>query len=100
MKKILLQLMTLVIAMAFTSCNKSELEPMQNSACTIKASIDNFGTKTTMEGNDVYWAEGDEIALFAEGSEEPILFTLSGGAGTTDGTFSTNANINIDEPIS
>ena len=85
--------MTLVIAMAFTSCNKSELEPMQNSACTIKASIDNFGTKTTMEGNDVYWAEGDEIALFAEGEEDPILFTLSGGAGTTDGTFTTTVNI-------
>ena len=85
--------MTLVIAMAYTSCNKSELEPMQNSACTIKASINNFGTKTIMEGNDVYWAEGDQIALFADGSADPILFTLSGGAGTTDGTFSTTEDI-------
>ncbi|MBR4088524.1 MAG: hypothetical protein IKK19_04385, partial [Bacteroidales bacterium] len=78
------------LALAFLSCNKSELEPTQESTYTIKASIENFGTKTTMDGNTVNWEEGDQIALFTNvDNENPVLFTLANGAGTPNGTFTT-----------
>lgn len=93
MRKILFSAVAL-LSLAFLSCNKSELEPTQESTYTIKASIENFGTKTTMDGNTVIWEEGDQIALFTNDvNEDPILFTLVYGAGTPNGDFSTNVNI-------
>ncbi len=93
MKKILFSTIA-ILALAVMGCNKSELVPEHENAFTIKASIENFGTKTTMDCNTVNWEEGDQIALFTNvDNDEPILFTLAYGAGTPDGDFSTNENI-------
>lgn len=93
MKKILFSTIA-ILALAVMGCNKSELVPQQDNVFTIKASIENFGTKTTMNGNTVIWEEGDKIAFFTNvDNDEPILFTLADGAGTPDGDFSTNVNI-------
>ncbi|MBQ1929101.1 MAG: hypothetical protein II344_00520 [Bacteroidales bacterium] len=93
MKKILLSAIAL-FALVFAGCNKSELDPVKESTYThiIKASINDFGTKTTMYGNTVNWEEGDQIALFAEGTPTPVLYTLTEGAGTAEGVFGTNEN--------
>lgn len=93
MRKILLSAIAL-LALAFASCSKSELDPVKENkyTYTIKASINSFGTKTTMMGNTVNWEEGDQIALFAnDGSKS--LFTLSEGAGSSEGVFGTSDNI-------
>lgn len=93
MRKILFSAVAL-LALAFLSCNKSELIPEQENVYTINASIENFGTKTTMDGNTVIWEEGDQIALFTNvDNEVPVLFTLSNGAGTPNGTFTTTEEI-------
>lgn len=93
MKKILLSAIAL-FALVFAGCNKSELDPVKENTYThiIKASINDFGTKTTMYGNTVNWEEGDQIALFAEGTTTPVLYTLTEGAGTAEGVFGTNEN--------
>ena len=91
MKKYLIIAIT-IFALAFIGCNKNDLQP-QKVNNTIKASIENFGTKTTMNGNTVIWEEGDQIALFAQGSEAPILYTLESGKGTPNGTFKTTENV-------
>lgn len=93
MRKILLSAIAL-LALTFASCSKSELDPVKENkyTYTIKASINSFGTKTTMMGNTVNWEEGDQIALFAnDGSKN--LFTLSEGAGSSEGVFGTSENI-------
>jgi len=86
MKKILYSTIA-ILALAVMGCNKSELVPEQENAFTIKASIENFGTKTTMNGNTVIWEEGDQIAVLMDGATTPIEFTLITGAGTPNGTF-------------
>ncbi|MBQ9462116.1 MAG: hypothetical protein IJU68_00475 [Bacteroidales bacterium] len=34
-------------------------------------------TKSTIEGTSIVWAEGDEVAVFADGTGEPLKFTVS-----------------------
>lgn len=93
MRKILFSAVAL-LALAFLSCNKSELEPTQETVYTIKATIDNYGTKSAMNGNTVTWEEGDQIALFTNvDNDAPVLFTLSNGAGTPNGEFTTTVDI-------
>lgn len=90
MKKILFSTIA-ILALAVMGCNKSELVPEHENAFTIKASIENFGTKTTMNGNTVIWEEGDEIAVLVE-NEAPVHYTLKTGAGTSNGTFQITGN--------
>lgn len=94
MKKILFPVLALV-ALLFAGCSKNEIAPVQENTFshTIKASISGFGTKTAMYGNAVNWEEGDEIALFANDGTK-VKYTLSEGAGTTEGTFATNGEVN------
>ena len=88
MKKIY-SLFILLCTLCVVSCNKNEFQP--ESGFYVKASIDNFGTKTSMDGNNVYWEEGDKIALIGE-DNNTYEFTLVSGAGTADGTFSPAEN--------
>lgn len=92
MKKILFSTIA-ILALTVMGCNKSELVPQQNNAYTINASIESFGTKTTMDGNTVNWEDNDQIALFTNDSEDPIHFTLKTGSDTPEGTFETTSDI-------
>ncbi len=69
MRKILFSAVAL-LALAFLSCNKSELEPTQETVYTIKATIDNYGTKSAMNGNTVTWVLNEEVALFKSNGDK------------------------------
>ena len=45
-------------------------------------------TKTALDGLSVLWSEGDEINVIAATSGNQYTFTLSGGAGTSNASFS------------
>ena len=90
MKKILLSAIAL-FALVFAGCNKSELDPVKENTYThtIKASINDFGTKTTMYGNTVNWEKGDQIALFASDGTKILYELVEETAGTCEGDFGT-----------
>lgn len=93
-----------LIMLAAVSCEKNEVLPDNNSegkVVTLKASINNGGTKTSLggeKGSDdkypVLWSEGDAIAVIQQedGIDGSVYtFTLSeGGAGKASATFECN----------
>ena len=97
-----------LVMLAAVSCEKNEVLPDNNSegkVVTLKASINNGGTKTSLggeKGSDdkypVLWSEGDAIAVIQEYIDSEnygsvYIFTLSTGANTTLATFTCdNAN--------
>ena len=81
---------TLAIAMAalivFAGCNKDK----ETEGTTLKASIEQHkgdGSKTSLNPTDgaIYWSAGDKI--FVYNGTSSATFTLSAGAGSTNGTF-------------
>ena len=83
MRKILFSAVA-ILALAILSCNKSELEPAQESLYTIKATIDNYGTKSAMNGNTVTWVLNEEVALFKnDGSKVKATVTEVNGIEAT-----------------
>ena len=97
-----------LVMLTAASCEKNEVLPDNNSegkVVTLKASINNGGTKTSLggeKGSDdkypVLWSEGDAIAVIQEDIDSEnygsvYTFTLSEGANTTSATFTCdNAN--------
>ncbi|MBQ8645140.1 MAG: hypothetical protein IJ476_02070, partial [Bacteroidales bacterium] len=95
-----------LVMLAAASCEKNEFLPDNNSEgkiVTLKASINNGGTKTSLggeKGSDgkypVLWSEGDAIAVIQEDIDSEnygsiYTFTLSeGGAGKASATFECN----------
>ena len=95
-----------LVMLAAASCEKNEVLPDNNSEgkiVTLKASINNGGTKTSLggeKGSDdkypVLWSEGDAIAVIQEDIDSEnygsvYTFTLSeGGAGKASATFECN----------
>ena len=93
-----------LVMLAAASCEKNEVLPDNNSegkVVTLKASINNGGTKTSLggeKGSDdkypVLWSEGDAIAVIQQedGIDGSVYtFTLSeGGAGKASATFECN----------
>lgn len=94
MKKLLCSLFVALIA--FVSCNKieknKEERPISSEPFSIQAYADDIDTKATIDDNLIIkWAENDLIcvAMYEEGEYTPWEreFKLTGGAGTTNGTF-------------
>ena len=94
MKKVLF---IVAVATLFFSCNK-EIEPTapttpSTDRFTFKASIEQFSdpTKATINAdNQLVWAEGDKIGVYVNDdtwTDKNQPFTLSSGAGTTQGEF-------------
>ena len=94
MKKVLF---IVAVATLFFSCNK-EIEPTapttpSTDRFTFKASIEQFSdpTKATINAdNQLVWATGDKIGVYvndASWTDKNQPFTLSDGAGSTNGTF-------------
>ena len=52
------------------------------------AVLDNDDSRTTLNGLEVLWADGDNIKVFTKDKPSGVVFTLSAGAGTVNGTFS------------
>lgn len=94
MKKVLF---IVAVATLFFSCNK-EIEPAapttpSTDRFTFKASIEQFSdpTKATINAdNQLVWATGDKIGVYVNDdtwTDKNQPFTLSSGAGTTQGEF-------------
>lgn len=90
MKKNIITLAAIAAAFSMVSCNKEIATPEGNPAIGAKtvifASTEDGMTRTALEGNDtngynVVWTEGDSFKIGAE------TFILTGGEGTTRGTF-------------
>jgi len=81
MRKLSLAMMCLAIAglMTMVSCRKPNI--FNGKKLTFKATIDNNGAKTTLDGLDVKWSTDDAISI--NGGK----FTLKGTGGTTSGEF-------------
>ena len=106
MRKFMNIFVAALIMLAAASCEKNEVFPDNNSegkVVTLKASINNGGTKTSLggeKGSDdkypVLWSEGDAIAVIQEDIDSEnygsvYIFTLSeGGAGKASATFECN----------
>ena len=87
MKKTLILFATAIVACV--ACNKEIEAPVSKDLVT---SISAFApdSKTTVDGLQVEWTTGDQVALFQR-SGDPVLFTLEGEGPVTNGTFSSTA---------
>lgn len=89
-------------AMVLTACNKDDIiesgnghNPSELKPMTFTASMEGQedASRATIDGLDIKWADGDKISIF-DGSTENDgnqPFTLTGGVGTTSGTFKGSA---------
>lgn len=100
MKKYISILATLAFAAGFVGCS-SENDILEEThapeVLTIKASTNDAATRTALNGVNVVWSEGDKI-FFQDEKNLVYNFTLSKGAGTTEGEFTLNAYNNIPGP--
>ena len=94
---------TLAIAMAalvlFAGCKK-ENETNGTIGTTLKASIvqpNGDGSKTSLNPSDgaIYWSQGDKF--IASNGSGTAVFTLASAAGTTEGTFNSNGEFEVEE---
>ena len=90
--KIIKNFITAVIltAFGFIGCQGEKLEGL-NSLDNYYASVETFGTdtKTSLgEENSVVWSTGDQIAIFAEGSNGQAYEVLDSYVGKSSGEFS------------
>ena len=93
MKKTLFAFMALATAFGATSCQSDEELPQApqeptNGAMVINAVTEGIGagTRATMAYKyDVLWSQSDQI--YVKNSTNNATFTLTEGAGTTEGTF-------------
>ena len=74
---------------ASIACNKEIVEQPVSEVYTITAVAPD--TKALVDGLQVQWTTGDQVALF-QSSGEPAVFTLDGEGPVTNGTFSTTAS--------
>lgn len=44
-------------------------------------------TRTTLDGTSVVWSASDEISVWSDVTTTPVTFSLAGGAGTSNATF-------------
>lgn len=95
MKKTEIVLLTLSAAFAAWSCQKELPQPAEGpTAMVINAVSEGIGTDPKAEmayRYDLLWQSGDKILV--KNSTESATFTLTGGAGTTNGTFSGTTSI-------
>ena len=90
-----------LVVLAAVSCEKNEVLPdsTEGKVVTLSATIDNGGTKTSLDGWDdvnreypVLWSKGDKIAVIqddvnCDNNQSVYTFTLSTGDNTTSATF-------------
>ena len=87
MKKTLILFATAIVACV--ACNKEIEAPVSKDLVTSITAVAP-DTKTTVDGLQVEWTTGDQVALF-QNSGDPVLFTLEGEGPVTNGTFSSTA---------
>ena len=88
MKKTLILFATAFVACV--ACNKEISAPVVMDGYTITAISPD--TKATVDGLQVQWTTGDQVALF-QTSGDPVTFTLKGEGPVTTGTFSSDVAV-------
>lgn len=89
MKKVFV-LFTSLAALSLVACHKEKdaVAPEKNANLTVITAVAGEAeTKTYVDGLQVKWSAGDEIAVADDGDND-ITFTLSSGANTASATFS------------
>ncbi len=85
--------------MMLVSCNKDKESKEAVFTATLEQHTGQQGrTAIDPENGDVKWVAGDKI-LIANGNGETAQFTLQSGAGTTEGTFRTTGEFEMDAPF-
>lgn len=80
-----------VAAMLCIGCTKTSDESKSNEKATLSASIENVNTKTTLNGVEVRWSEGDQIALYSNSDLSKKVYNLTSGIGDKNALFSGDA---------
>ena len=90
MKSLLTYTFAACLLLAATSCKDENLETGQDkSALTFNAIIQDYKSKTAIDGEGMLWSKGDMISIFdGTGNNR---FTLKDGAGSSTATFSGEA---------
>lgn len=89
MKKSFLALASFAAIAVACQVEKMDNElPLVNDAVVYTASTEAYApaTKTAMDGLDVVWSAGDQIAVF-QGVDQPDIFALDEGVNTTSASF-------------
>ena len=89
MKKTLILLATAFVALV--ACNEEIEAPVSKDLVTSITAIAP-DAKATVDGFQVQWTTGDQVALF-QTSGDPVPFTLEGEGPVTNGTFSTDSPV-------
>ena len=81
-------IVTAIAAVLFSACQVEEqMTPVSGELQTITVSApDASVTKTILGGDLVYWESGDRLSFY-KGNGTNLQMALTGGAGTTEGTF-------------
>lgn len=90
------------MAMILTGCSNDDWVKKENGAngtFTITASIENFGSRTAMNGNQVLWEKDDKIALFDSEGDRYEATLNDESVGKATGDFSTNVDISGKEIV-
>lgn len=90
MKKTLYVSAVLAGAVCFASCNKADVESPQveSNLVKLKATIDDQDTKTTLEGLNVFWSDGDAVGVYSETDKNKTVYTSDNtGTGTKYAVF-------------
>ena len=87
-----------VFAIALVSCSLfTEVEQPQQpieepealpDSVSFTAVLERWDTKAGLSGLDMLWSDGDIIKVFTREKPQGMLYTISEGAGTAEGTFS------------
>ncbi len=85
MKKLIYILSAVLLVAACTE----KMAP-EGAVTTICASLEQVVTKSALDGMAVVWSEGDQIKVYNATTPEGKIYTLTSGAGTSFGTFSTD----------
>lgn len=94
MKKFLL--FASAVAVLFSSCSTDNTTDVigaeaKMGTITANAAYQQDGTRTHLEGEEVFWCKGDAIGVFAAGTPQ-VQFGLIKGEDTASGTFAGNTN--------
>lgn len=87
----------LILAMcslAMTSCQKNEDDAAKKVFMSFSATVDQPASKTTLNGADIYWSEGDKISVLSspDANDELNISDINGRFATFSGEVHSSTN--------
>lgn len=90
MKKLLMLSSAALAALLFVGCssdNTDDVTPAGEVKTYTELGAGLPSTRTTLDGASVVWSASDEISVWSDVTTTPVTFSLAGGAGTQNATF-------------